>query len=382
MKKRTIIILSTVAVLVIGGFVAVNVFGKKAPQAQVGQKPEDEYGIEYFDVPDIEQIYINGAIQPDQMEAFAKDTKMTSTPEIKVKNGDVVEAGTVLFTYEDQEVTKELENQTNMLNKLQTKKTNVYTKWNRAIDTFNKTKEEERTMTGDALNEQYQTEVDGIDEEIGFTNESIADLTAKQFVSTTASFKGRVSIPEVKDESAPVLRLTSEGLYMAGKVNEKDLAKISVDQKATITSVSNGTMVTGKISYIDDNPPEAKADTTQAEGSSSMSSYDVKLSLDSLEGIKNGYHMQATIDLGDLKAVEIPKKAVHDEDGKKYVLVNDFGSIIRRDVQVGEEKGDNIVINAGLESADRIVVSSKKAVKVGDLVETVDSDNSEMPVQE
>ncbi|WP_430606479.1 HlyD family secretion protein [Enterococcus sp. AZ170] len=370
MKKRTMIIVGVIAVVCIGIFVLPSLLGGNKEAGSEKKTVSEDLGIEYFDVPDIEQVYINGVIQPEQAEAFAKDSKMTSTPEIKVKNGDVVEPETELFTYEDKEVTKEIEAQNNTLSKLATKKQNIYNKWNRAIDNFNKAKEEERNTTGAAINEQHQAEIDGVDEEILFSNETIADLTTKQFISTKAKFKGRVSIPEVKDENAPVLRLTSDGLYVAGKVNEKDLMKIAVDQKANLSVVSSGTTVTGKISYIDDNPPEAKADQGEnTSGEGTMSTYNVKLALDSLEGIKNGYHMQATINIGDNKPIEVPKKAIHEKDGKKYVLVNDFGSVIRRDVQVGEEKEGSMVINSGLESADRIIVSSKKDVKEGDLIE-------------
>ena len=256
MKKKTIIILGAVAVIAVGGIVTVNALNKNAQQVAVKQAPKDDWGIDYFDVPDLQQIYINGVIQPEQMEAFARDQKITKDPEIKVKNGDVVDAGTELFTYEDESVTKEIEAQQNSLAKLETKRANIYNKWNRAIDKFNKTKEEDRTMSGDDLNEQYQTEVDAVDEEITFTNETLADLGAKQYISTKANFKGRVSIPEVKDANSPILRLTSEDLYLAGKVNEKDLTKISVGQKAKLTSVSNNVVVDGSISYIDDNPPE------------------------------------------------------------------------------------------------------------------------------
>ncbi|MGM0333175.1 efflux transporter [Enterococcus sp. AZ050] len=80
--------------------------------------------------------------------------------------------------------------------------------------------------------------------------------------------------------------------------------------------------------------------------------------------------MQATIDLGDLGAIELPKKAIQKEGEQAYVLVNDFGTIIRRDVQVGQENGDKMAIESGLESADRVVISSKKPVKVGDIVES------------
>lgn len=370
MKKKWKIILGIVVGLVLIIFVLSKLFGgNKTIEAEKVSVAED-FGIDYFEVPDIEQVYINGIVQPEQAESFAKDTKMTSEPDIKVKNGDIVEPGTELYTYEDKEITKEIENQNNTLNKLYTKRQNIYNKWDRAIATFNQTSEEERTTTKAAIEEQHQSEIDAVDEEIYFSNETIGDLTEKQYITTTAKFKGRVSIPEVKDENAPILSLTSDGLYVAGKVNEKDLMKIAVDQKANLSVISSGTTVTGKISYINDNPPEAK--TTQNETTSeagTMSSYDVKLALDSLEGIKNGYHIQATIDLGGNDPIEIPKKAIHEQDGKKYVLVNDFGSIIRRDVQTGEEKGDTIIINSGLESADRVIVSSKKEVKEGDLVD-------------
>ncbi|MHC5229931.1 efflux RND transporter periplasmic adaptor subunit [Enterococcus sp. LJL99] len=370
MKKKLKIIIGIVVGLIVIVFVLSKLFGGnktfEAENAPVGE----DFGIEYFEVPDIEQVYINGIVQPDQAESFAKDAKMTSEPNIKVKNGDIVEPGTELYTYEDKEITKEIENQNNTLNKLYTKRQNIYNKWDRALATFNQTSEEERTTTKAAIEEQHQSEIDSVDEEIYFSNETISDLAEKQYVSTTAKFKGRVSIPEVKDENAPILSLTSDGLYVAGKVNEKDLMKIAVDQKANLSVISSGTTVTGKISYINDNPPETKA--TQGENTSeagTMSSYDVKLALDSLEGIKNGYHIQATIDLGGNEPIEIPKKAIHEQEGKKYVLVNDFGSIIRRDVQAGEEKGEMIIINSGLESADRVIVSAKKEVKEGDLVD-------------
>lgn len=64
------------------------------------------------------------------------------------------------------------------------------------------------------------------------------------------------------------------------------------------------------------------------------------------------------------------KKAIQKEGEQAYVLVNDFGTIIRRDVQVGQENGDKMAIESGLESADRVVISSKKPVKVGDIVES------------
>lgn len=114
-----------------------------------------------------------------------------------------------------------------------------------------------------------------------------------------------------------------------------------------------------------------------------MSSYLVKLSLDSLEGIKNGYHVQATINLGD-ELIKIPTAAIRKDGAVNYVLVNDFGSVIRRELVLGEEDGKETTIQSGLESADKVIVSSKKEIKEGDILEggeeSVDSSNSGGPV--
>ena len=91
-------------------------------------------------------------------------------------------------------------------------------------------------------------------------------------------------------------------------MNEKDLTKISVGQKAKLTSVSNNVVVDGSISYIDDNPPEGNSDAASGnpEGGTTMSSYSVNC-VGQFRQSQNGYHMQATIDLGDLGAIELPK---------------------------------------------------------------------------
>ena len=58
------------------------------------------------------------------------------------------------------------------------------------------------------------------------------------------------------------------------------------------------------------------------------------------------------------------RKSDSKEGEQAYVLVNDFGTIIRRDVQVGQENGDKMAIESGLESADRVVISSKPVKSV------------------
>ena len=379
MKKKWIVGIVVVVVLIIGGFVVKSMM-KSSTVEEAGKSAKVDDGIDYFDVPDVEQVYINGVVTPDQTESFAKNEKLGTQPEIKVNNGDIVDQGTVLFTYEDKEITQLIEEQNNTVSRNQTKRSNTIARRDKALANFNATPEEERTTSKSAIESEYTEALATIDEDIQFSTSTIANLKEKQYVNTTAKFKGQVAIPEIKDANAPILKLTSEGYYVSGKVNEKDLAKITIDQKANIQIVPTGKTVGGKITYIDNNPPETAgaegaADAT-AGAEAGMSSYLVKLALDSFEGVKNGYHVQATINLSN-DPIEIPTKAIQTEGDIRYVLVNDFGSVIRREIQTGEEKGKNTVVTSGLESADKVIVSSKKKVKEGDLLEGDHSDKTD-----
>ncbi|MGX7417431.1 efflux RND transporter periplasmic adaptor subunit [Carnobacterium gallinarum] len=381
MKKKWMIGIVIGIVAIVGITVAINM---AQPKQNISKEPKDD-GIEYFTLPDVDQVYINGVVTPDQTEAFTMKENLDSNPEIKVNNGDVVEADTVLFTYEDKAVTKEMEEGNRGINKGYTQRGNAIVKRDRDLANVKAetatNPETGETVTSDTtaakndIRNAAQDTIDSIDQDIQSLNDQVVALAEKQYTSVTAKFKGRVSIPEVKEANAPVLRLTSEGFYIAGKVNEKDLSKIKLDQKADIKVVSNGNTATGKIAFIDDNPPDVSANDAEGGGmggSTGMSSYLVKVSLDSLEGIKNGYHVQSTINLSN-ELVKIPTEAIHEDGDKKYVLVNDFGSVIRREVVLGEVEGKNTTVQSGLESADKIIVSSKKEVKEGDILENNDS---------
>ena len=138
-----------------------------------------------------------------------------------------------------------------------------------------------------------------------------------------------------------------------------------MEQVADIKVVSNNNTVTGKVNFIDLNPSE---DNDQMSyGESSMSSYPVKLSLDTLEGIRNGYHVQAVVNIGK-DIITIPTKAIHKEDDQVYVLVNDFGTVVRRVIQIGNAEGDNTAVTSGLEAEDQIIISSIQPIEEGQVL--------------
>lgn len=375
MKKKWLIWGSVIIVLLGGAGIWYGIKYGGSSDTKANAPSKEELEITYFDVPEMDQVYINGKVQPEQSQAYTLGEEKKSVPTLKVQNGQVVDAGTVLYEVEDPAVTSEIENQTNALTRQANRKNTLYGKWNRAIDQWKKTSEDERTTTKEELDNQFQTELDTILEEEQYINETLADLNEKQIIQTTADFKGKVAIPEVKEANTPIMRLISETLYVVGTVNEKDLEKIQVNQKANLTIVSNGTTLSGHIQYIDANPPEQNSEASGDGGqATNLSSYKVKLSIDEPEKVKNGYHIQAAINVGEETPIFIPTAAIHQEGETSYVLVNDFGSVIRKAIVLAEEEGETTHIVSGLEAGDRIIVSSKTEVKEGDVIDTTSTD--------
>lgn len=378
MKKKIGIVLGIIAVVVIAAIILQRVFFSKEP---VIEEVEDPYGIEYFTVPSMEQVFVNGTVKPEQSQEFRKEEAYGVMGDLQVKNGETVEKGSLFYTYENTEVATQLSDTTNQVARMETQRSNAIYKRDLAIKSWNKLPEEERTQTLEEIKMDMST--DDLDAEITELYNNIASLKEQRYKNIVAPFKGKVYVPEVKDAESPILKLISDSFYVAGTVNEKDVGKLASEQTADIKVISNDYTVMGKVNFIDLNPTEAGAEEGDYGQTSTMSSYPVKLSLDTLEGIRNGYHVQAVVNIGK-EAITIPTKAIlHEDENVHYVLVNDFGTVVRRVVQLGKEEGENTIVTSGLEAEDQLIVSSKIPVEEGQLlddsanIETMDSINVE-----
>lgn len=341
----------------------------RAWQIEVLPEEEDPYGIEYYTVPDMEQVFVNGIVKPLQSQEFQKEEALGNMGEIQVVNGDTVEEGTLLYTYENKDVTTQIIDLKNQVQKMETQKVNAESKRALAIKIWNETPAEERGQSLEELKMEMST--DDISAEIKELYNTIESLKEEQYTNVKAPFKGKIYIPEEIDANSAILKLISDEFYVSGTVNERDVEKLAPEQLADIKVLSTDQTVTGKVSFIDANPEGEGGDEygygMGGDEAGAMSKYPIKLSLDSLEGIRNGYHVQAVINLGD-SAIKIPTQAIHEEEGQYYVLVNDFGTVIRRIIQIGEEEAETTIVTSGLETEDQIIVSSKVPVTEGQVL--------------
>ncbi len=360
MKKGVKIGIGIFLTVLVGGII---VYSAMNPKKTIAVIEEDPFGIEYYTVPNMEQVFVNGVVKPEQSQEFQKEEALGIMGELKVENGQSIEAGTLLYTYENKEAAAHLSDMTNQVARMETQRKNAAYKLDLAIKNWKKLPEEERVQTLEEIKIDMSTA--DLDAEIKEMYSNIESTKEQRYKDILAPFAGKVYIPEVKDAQSPILKLISDNFYVSGTVNEKDVEKLTVDQVCDIKVVSNDYTVTGKVLFIDINPSQ---DAEENYGQPSvMSSYPVKLSLDTLVGIRNGYHVQAVINMGNA-SISIPTSSIHQDGEQKYVLVNDFGTVVRRVIQVGAEAGEDTVVTSGLEAEDQIIISSLIPVEEGQLL--------------
>lgn len=363
MKKKKWLWIGLVAVAILAAvFILPNYLGKENEEEAMPE--EDPFGIEYYMVPPMEQIFVNGVVTPEQSQEFYQEETLGTRGDLLVENGQIVEEGTLLYDYTNETMQKEINQMYNEAARLETDRANTAYKQQLAIDRWYKLTEEERVQTLEEITMEFNLyELDSQIEEI-YSN--IISMEEEVYTEVTAPFTGKVVIPEEKKADVPLMKLISENFYVSGTVNEKDLEKVAVGQVADITVISNDFTTLGKVSFVDTTPASEAADPYSQ--TSSMSSYPVKLSFDSLERIVNGYHVQATINLEESQVV-IPKEAIHQEGETMYVLVNDFGTVARRVINLGEETAEGVVVTSGLEAEDEIIVSAEADIQEGDFLD-------------
>jgi len=405
-KKKGFIIGGALLAVLIIAYLAFGLNGKKETEESM-EVPEDN-GIEYFDIVGLKQVFINGTVTPVRSQEFVKDDTLGKLGDLQVNNGDMVEEGTILYQYVDPNSDKEI---SELKSSIQSAEADRY-KAVRQMELELKqlasgnaapTEEGEEPAPSQDTPEAREAialryDINSFDVRLNQLQEQLNDVMARQVNQVKAPFKGKVSIPQEKTRDSAILNLTSEDYYVVGTVNEKDVEKLKVDQKANIKIIANNENVSGAITYISETPGQGGSSGGEGEmgGSGNLSNYTVKLSIDSKENLKNGFHVQAAVNLND-KPIKIPSKAVKHDGDQAYVLVDDFGTVLRKNITIKEaEKAEakeedkkaksdkkeeagkekEVEVTQGLEAMDRVIVNSKTPLKDGDII------GSEAPVVE
>lgn len=300
-----------------------------------------------------------------------KDDSM-AIGEIKVKVGDAVKEGDVLFTYDMSKLQLDLETAQLDLESLKSQLADKEAEKKQAEDALNDAED-------DAARRELLLDIRQYNVDIQSTNRSITEKSREveklQSNLKNSDVKSEVA-GEVKsvnpnggtDDRGNALPLISivqtGGFRVKGYVNENNAAVLNEGAQVIIRSRVSDQTWKGTISSIDwNNPAQSSNNYNYDSGSSdtgNSSKYPFYVELSSSDGLLLGQHVYIEPDLGQdaqSTGIQLPASFINDADSSPWVWAqSSSGKLEKRSLTLGEYNGelDTYAVTAGLTAADYI----------------------------
>lgn len=300
-----------------------------------------------------------------------KDDSM-AIGEIKVKVGDAVKEGDVLFTYDMSKLQLDLETAQLDLESLKSQLADKEAEKKQAEDALNDAED-------DAARRELLLDIRQYNVDIQSTNRSITEKSREveklQSNLKNSDVKSEVA-GEVKsvnpnggtDDRGNALPLISivqtGGFRVKGYVNENNAAVLNEGAQVIIRSRVSDQTWKGTISSIDwNNPAQSSNNYNYDSGSSdtgNSSKYPFYVELSSSDGLLLGQHVYIEPDLGQdaqSTGIQLPASFINDADSSPWVWAqSSSGKLEKRSLTLGDYNAelDTYVVTDGLTAADYI----------------------------
>ena len=337
-KKGTAVV---VVILLAAGFMVGTDYVRRTKEEQ---KIREKY--EIYKIPAYENIDINGMVTPRESKQYA-NPENNSLSDISVENGQEVNDGDLLFTTKDNSVIEQINVLKSQLTSLNSQKSRL-------------SKNNKDNINNEAIA--------SINAQISSVEAQISALNSSAYVKNTAPFAGKVYINDQNstDMNTSFISLVSNEFFMKGYVSEDDLEKVQVDQTVSIKVNSSDKKMTGRISYVSDRPTTTKT----KEMKDNLSYYEVDISFEDQEGLVNGFHVDADLEIVS-NEYKVPTTAVLKSGDSAYVM-KDLDGILKKQEVTIVKTGKNVTkIVTNLEPGDKILKHPDKSMKEGDAIPSV-----------
>ena len=334
-KKGTAVVL---VILLAAGFMVGTDYVRRTKEEQ---KLREKY--EIYKIPAYENIDINGMVTPRVSKQYA-NPENNSLSDISVENGQEVNDGDLLFTSKDNSVIEQINVLKSQLTSLNSQKSRL-------------SKNNKDNINNEAIA--------SINAQISSVEAQISALNSSAYVKNTAPFAGKVYINDQNstDMNTSFISLVSNEFFMKGYVSEDDLEKVQVDQTVSIKVNSSDKKMTGRISYVSDRPTTTKT----KEIKDNLSYYEVDISFEDQEGLVNGFHVDADLEIVS-NEYKVPTTAVLKSGDSAYVM-KDLDGILKKQEVTIVKTGKNVTkIVTNLEPGDKILKHPDKSMKEGDAI--------------
>ncbi|HDX9587146.1 TPA: efflux RND transporter periplasmic adaptor subunit [Bacillus pseudomycoides] len=369
-KKKKWIIIGVIALIII--VAAVNIF---IMQSKKKGSTEDVKFTEVTERQLNNTKLVSGQVKPGNIESFYADATKGKVKDIAVKEGQEVNKGDKLFSYDNEEINLQVK-QAEIEQKVASMR---FDQGKKKIDSLKKdikkakdsgaTKEMVDQLESQLNEVEMQQKTSDLEKEKG--NLHIEELKKKRGELTVYSnFAGVVqkldkdasqgSMPAMGGQGKAFLQIASKDAFqIQGTLTELQKSQIQKDQTITVTAkAAPKKKWAGKITEVSEYPTSAEANTQATAGGDAgqnMSYYTYKASLDSQDGLSPGYHVSIQVNLENKKMVAVPSKSIVAEKDDSFVYVEDKGKLRKQIVKKGSGDGDWTEVVEGVTAGQKVV---------------------------
>ena len=333
-----------------------------------GKKEEvyvDEYSYMKVEQTDeIGTINLNGYVKANNPIGIFVDKKL-KVKEVFIKNGDFVEKGQILMTFDDDE--------TNKLNRSIEKERINLQKIQRDLNTTRElyklggaSKDEVRNLEDSARITQLN-----IDEYV-----EVLSKTATEVRSPVDGVVSNLKAQEnylVDTDSSLLEIIDADDLRIIVEIPEYNTQTVKLGQSIKVRQdISDDDKVyDGEITKI------SRLSTTSSMTGENVLEADVKTN-ETIPNLVPGFKIKAVLQLkSDVKNIIIPKIALQNEEGKYFVYTLDEKNTIRKKIiTIKNIVGDNIIVLSGLNPGEEIVLTPDNRLRDGLVLAGGDNHNS------
>lgn len=333
-----------------------------------GKKEEvyiDEYSYMKVEQTDeIGTINLNGYVKANNPIGIFVDKKL-KVKEVFIKNGDFVEKGQILMTFDDDE--------TNKLNRSIEKERINLQKIQRDLNTTRElyklggaSKDEVRNLEDSARVTQLN-----IDEYV-----EVLSKTATEVRSPVDGVVSNLKAQEnylVDTDSSLLEIIDADDLRIIVEIPEYNSQTVKLGQNVKVRQdISDDDKVyDGEITKI------SRLSTTSSMTGENVLEAEVKTN-EIIPNLVPGFKIKAVLQLkADVKNIIIPKIALQNEEGKYFVYTLDEKNTIRKKIiTIKNIVGDNIIVLSGLNPGEEIVLTPDNRLRDGLVLVGGDNHNS------
>ena len=333
-----------------------------------GKKEEvyvDEYSYMKVEQTDeIGTINLNGYVKANNPIGIFVDKKL-KVKEVFIKNGDFVEKGQILMTFDDDE--------TNKLNRSIEKERINLQKIQRDLNTTRElyklggaSKDEVRNLEDSARITQLN-----IDEYV-----EVLSKTATEVRSPVDGVVSNLKAQEnylVDTDSSLLEIIDADDLRIIVEIPEYNSQTVKIGQSIRVRQdISDDDKVyDGEITKI------SRLSTTSSMTGENVLEAEVKTN-ETIPNLVPGFKIKAVLQLkSDVKNIIIPKIALQNEEGKYFVYTLDEKNTIKKKIiTIKNIVGDNIIVLSGLNPGEEIVLTPDNRLRDGLVLAEGDNHNS------